>query len=119
MVEEAGETLEPLVLASLPPTAERLIMIGDHQQLRPKVQSYKLQASSLSRRVTASLPSMLRLMCCCRIVHLSTHIHMYEHAFASSPFIHLRLRTKRTKACTEARSDDGAQSAVLHAPEEY
>jgi superfamily I DNA and/or RNA helicase len=43
MVEEAAEIVEPHVLASLPPTAERLIMIGDHQQLRPKVQSYNLQ----------------------------------------------------------------------------
>jgi superfamily I DNA and/or RNA helicase len=86
MVEEAAETLEPLVLASLPPTAERLIMIGDHQQLRPKVQSYKLQASYFSTSVTFSLPSMLRLMCSCRLVHLSTHMYnpgqLYDPPFS-------------------------------------
>ena len=37
LVEEAGEILEPHVLASLYDGCESLIMIGDHKQLRPKV----------------------------------------------------------------------------------
>lgn len=41
LVEEAGEILEAHVLTSLGPQTEQLIMIGDHQQLRPKC-SYEL-----------------------------------------------------------------------------
>ena len=44
IVEEAGEVFEAHILASLAPTAEHLILIGDHEQLRPKPQLYALQA---------------------------------------------------------------------------
>ena len=44
-MEEAGEVFEAHVLASLAPTVEHLILIGDHEQLRPKPQLYALQAS--------------------------------------------------------------------------
>ncbi|PTU24827.1 hypothetical protein P175DRAFT_0450803 [Aspergillus ochraceoroseus IBT 24754] len=43
--EEAGEVLEPHLLTSLLPSTEHLILIGDHQQLRPQIQNY----STLSR----------------------------------------------------------------------
>ena len=36
--EEAAEVLEAHVLASLSPQTEQLILIGDHDQLRPKVE---------------------------------------------------------------------------------
>ena len=42
MVEEAGEILETHILAALTPSVERLILIGDHKQLRPKVNNYAL-----------------------------------------------------------------------------
>ncbi|KAI5468107.1 P-loop containing nucleoside triphosphate hydrolase protein [Mariannaea sp. PMI_226] len=42
LVEEAGEILEAHVFAALGPSAKQLILIGDHKQLRPKVNSYKL-----------------------------------------------------------------------------
>ncbi|KAI0050262.1 P-loop containing nucleoside triphosphate hydrolase protein [Auriscalpium vulgare] len=42
IVEEAGEILESHVLTALGQTTERLILIGDHQQLRPKVNNYLL-----------------------------------------------------------------------------
>lgn len=42
LVEEAGEILEPHVLAALCPSTEQLILIGDHKQLRPKCNSYAL-----------------------------------------------------------------------------
>ena len=45
LVEEAGEVLEAHVLAALTPSTKQLIMIGDHQQLRPKVESYNLTVS--------------------------------------------------------------------------
>eukprot|EP00798_Chlamydomonas_sp_ICE-L_P024108 gene24108-9683_t len=46
MVEEAGELLEAHVLTSLSPKVEQLIMIGDHKQLPPKVDCFKLQKKS-------------------------------------------------------------------------
>ncbi|KAF8206569.1 P-loop containing nucleoside triphosphate hydrolase protein [Mycena galopus ATCC 62051] len=42
LVEEAGEILESHVLTALGQTTEQLILIGDHRQLRPKVNNYSL-----------------------------------------------------------------------------
>jgi hypothetical protein len=43
VVEEAAEVLEAHILASLVPSIEHLILIGDHQQLRPKVETHNLE----------------------------------------------------------------------------
>ncbi|KAM0323930.1 hypothetical protein ACHAQA_008511 [Verticillium albo-atrum] len=42
IVEEAGEILEAHVLAALQPCTKQLILIGDHKQLRPKINNYAL-----------------------------------------------------------------------------
>ena len=42
IVEEAAEILEPSLLAALTPSIEHLILIGDHKQLRPQVDTYEL-----------------------------------------------------------------------------
>ncbi|KAG6919536.1 hypothetical protein DXG01_005126 [Tephrocybe rancida] len=42
LVEEAGEILESHVLTALAPETSQLILIGDHKQLRPKVNKYEL-----------------------------------------------------------------------------
>jgi hypothetical protein len=42
IVEEAGEILESHVLTALTPSSKQLILIGDHKQLRPKVNNYAL-----------------------------------------------------------------------------
>ncbi|KAJ3507974.1 hypothetical protein NLJ89_g6011 [Agrocybe chaxingu] len=42
LVEEAGEILESHVLTSLGPETSQIILIGDHKQLRPKVNNYLL-----------------------------------------------------------------------------
>mgnify|MGYP002623820035 CR=1 FL=1 len=42
IIEEAAEVLEPHVLALLTKNTKRLIMIGDHKQLKPKPYSYEL-----------------------------------------------------------------------------
>jgi superfamily I DNA and/or RNA helicase len=42
LVEEAGEVLEAHVVTSLSSSVQHLIMIGDHKQLRPKVQVHSL-----------------------------------------------------------------------------
>ena len=46
LVEEAGELLEAHVLTSVHAETQQLIMIGDHKQLRPKVDSYRPSAES-------------------------------------------------------------------------
>lgn len=42
LVEEAGEILESHVLAALTSTTKQVVLIGDHKQLRPKVNNYAL-----------------------------------------------------------------------------
>lgn len=42
LVEEAGEILESYVLTAMTPNTKQLILIGDHKQLRPKVNNYNL-----------------------------------------------------------------------------
>ena len=42
LVEEAGEILESHVITALGQHTQQLILIGDHKQLRPKVNNYKL-----------------------------------------------------------------------------
>lgn len=42
MIEEAGQVLETHILASLTPNVKQLILIGDHQQLKPTVANYEL-----------------------------------------------------------------------------
>ena len=43
IVEEAAEILEPSLLAALTSSIEHLILIGDHKQLRPQVDTYELR----------------------------------------------------------------------------
>ena len=42
VVEEAGEVLEAHILSALGANAKQLVLIGDHKQLRPKVNNYAL-----------------------------------------------------------------------------
>jgi hypothetical protein len=69
IIEEAGEVLEAHILSALHSEATKhLIMIGDHQQLRPKVESfqlttvsgggYQLDCSLFERLVLSKLPSV-------------------------------------------------------------
>ena len=64
IVEEAAEILEAQLLAVLPASAQHLIMIGDHQQLRPQVQCnslrryHKMDVSMFERLINSlRLPS--------------------------------------------------------------
>ena len=62
IVEEAAEILEPSLLACLNPSIKRLIMIGDHEQLKPSVdvyelrRNYKFDTSLLERLVKLGYP---------------------------------------------------------------
>jgi hypothetical protein len=42
LVEEAGEILEPHTLTAMTSKTKQLVLIGDHKQLRPKVNNYEL-----------------------------------------------------------------------------
>ncbi len=42
LVEEAGEILESHVITAMGPETKQLVLIGDHKQLRPKVNNYDL-----------------------------------------------------------------------------
>ncbi|GAX74369.1 hypothetical protein CEUSTIGMA_g1818.t1 [Chlamydomonas eustigma] len=46
MIEEAGELHESHAITSMSPKTKQLIMIGDHKQLRPKVETYSLSVQS-------------------------------------------------------------------------
>jgi superfamily I DNA and/or RNA helicase len=46
VVEEAAEVLEAHILTSLTSATEHVILIGDHLQLPPKVETYDLQQES-------------------------------------------------------------------------
>lgn len=62
IIEEAGEILETQVLACLSSSVQHLILIGDHKQLRPPVDSYELRKkhffdiSMLERLINNGLP---------------------------------------------------------------
>ena len=42
IVEEAAEIIEGQLISVLPPTIQHLVMLGDQEQLRPRVDCYKL-----------------------------------------------------------------------------
>lgn len=46
VVEEAAEVLEAHILTSLSDSTDHLILIGDHEQLRPKTDQYELRVES-------------------------------------------------------------------------
>ena len=62
IVEEAAEILEPALLAALNPSLEHLILIGDHKQLRPIVDTYyltkefKFDISMMERLISTGFP---------------------------------------------------------------
>ena len=62
IVEEAAEILEPSLLAALTPDIQHLILIGDHKQLRPQVDTYELRkkydfdVSMMERLINTGFP---------------------------------------------------------------
>ena len=62
LVEEAAEVLEPHLLAILGPWVKHLILIGDHKQLKPPVETFKLRreynfdVSMMERLILNNLP---------------------------------------------------------------
>ncbi|KAF7725498.1 hypothetical protein EC973_009598 [Apophysomyces ossiformis] len=58
MLEEAAEVLEGHVLSCLSPNTQQLIMIGDHLQLRPQINTYNLSMDSFEGKKHALNLSM-------------------------------------------------------------
>ncbi len=61
--EEAGEVLDPLAITALPSSVEHIILLGDHQQLAPRVQVRALLkrgfgVSLMQRLVRVGIPSV-------------------------------------------------------------
>ncbi|KAG0003706.1 hypothetical protein BGZ65_001414 [Modicella reniformis] len=48
--EEAGEVVESHILSALSHSTQHLILIGDHLQLRPQIQTYNLSSDSVAGR---------------------------------------------------------------------
>ena len=101
IVEEAGEVLEPHIISALsestPNSTEtkHLILIGDHKQLRPKVESYRLtkvsghgydfDVSLFERMIMAGYPSaMLQVQhrmrpCISALIREQTYPMLQDH----------------------------------------
>lgn len=62
LVEEAGEVLEAHNLTALLPSLEHVILIGDHQQLRPKVQNYELSCENPRSQISLDISLFERLV---------------------------------------------------------
>jgi hypothetical protein len=62
VVEEAGEVLEAHLLTAMLPSIEHAIMIGDHQQLRPKAQNYELSCENPRSEVKMDVSLFERLV---------------------------------------------------------
>lgn len=62
VVEEAGEVLEAHLLTAMLPSVQHAILIGDHQQLRPKVNNYDLSIDNPCSRITLDVSLFERLV---------------------------------------------------------
>lgn len=62
LVEEAGEVLEAHMLTALLPSIEHAILIGDHQQLRPKAQNYELSCENPRSQIKLDISLFERLV---------------------------------------------------------
>ncbi|KAK6397849.1 hypothetical protein LTR65_005097 [Meristemomyces frigidus] len=62
VVEEAGEVLEAHLLTAMLPSVEHAILIGDHQQLRPRVQNYDLSCENPRSQVGLDISLFERLV---------------------------------------------------------
>lgn len=102
IVEEAGEVLEPHIISALSEATahsnetKHLILIGDHKQLRPKVESYQLTKASghgydfdvslFERMILAGYPSaMLRVQhrmspCISALIRKQTYPTLTDHS---------------------------------------
>ena len=87
IVEEAAEILEAQLVAVIPPSVQHLIMIGDHEQLKPvvhfnRLKKHHLDLSLFERLINCKLPYIqLGFQCRMRdeIVDLLRELKIYEN----------------------------------------
>ncbi|PFX18911.1 Helicase required for RNAi-mediated heterochromatin assembly 1 [Stylophora pistillata] len=88
IVEEAAEILEAQLVAVIPPSVQHLIMIGDHEQLKPTVHFHRLKKhhhldlSLFERLINCKLPYIqLGFQCRMRddIVDLLRELKIYDN----------------------------------------
>lgn len=72
ILEEAAEVLEAHVLSCLSSSTQQLIMIGDHKQLRPKLDQWILQAES-NAGFNLDMSIFERLITQNKIQHVTLH----------------------------------------------
>lgn len=87
IVEEAAEIIEGQLVSILPKSLKHLVMIGDHYQLKPRVNCYKLlkknlDCSMFERLINNKFPFVqLKQQCRMRddIVDLLREIKIYDN----------------------------------------
>ncbi|SYW80154.1 uncharacterized protein UBRO2_03422 [Ustilago bromivora] len=82
VVEEAGEVLEAQLLTAMLPSIEHAILIGDHQQLRPKAQNYELSVDNPCSQVKMDITLFERL------------VHPNENENRAVPFVTLEIQRR-------------------------
>ena len=82
LVEEAGEVLEAHLLTAMLPSIEHAILIGDHQQLRPKAQNYELSCENPRSQVKMDISLFERL------------VHPNENENRAVPFVTLEVQRR-------------------------
>eukprot|EP01033_Poteriospumella_lacustris_P007880 gene7880-5661_t len=115
LVEEAAEIHESHILVNLKESTKRLIMIGDHKQLRPKLEHYPLRVESgrgidfdrsmFERLILMGYPySTLdtqhpsKIKKTCLMLEKSWTISRTRFKEKANPFVWLRLTTIKAKS---------------------
>lgn len=93
LVEEAAEILEPCLISAVSRDTDHLIMIGDHKQLRPNVDTYKLRinchfdVSMMERLIKWGIRSVLS-QCFCYHSHILSkfgHFNRFRQLLSKDP----------------------------------
>lgn len=82
LVEEAGEVLEAHLLTAMLPSIEHAILIGDHQQLRPKAQNYELSCEHPASQIKLDISLFERL------------VHPHENQSPAIPYVTLEVQRR-------------------------
>lgn len=89
LVEEAGEVLEAHLLTAMLPSIEHAILIGDHQQLRPKAQNYELSCENPRSQTKMDVSLFERL------------VAPQEHGAHPLPFVTLETQRRMHPSISE------------------
>ncbi|XP_065845025.1 3'-5' exoribonuclease HELZ2-like isoform X3 [Oscarella lobularis] len=105
IVDEAGQCSEPETLVAINGTTKRIVLIGDHKQLRPVVQNNDV-AEVLSISMFERLFVSPRVKESSRAVMLTTQYRMHKDICAF-PSMHFYEKMLKTASEVERREDPG------------